>query len=290
MHDYDHQLPQDDTRDVAIDAAIDRLREFFDESPTRLFYSIQIEPTFEREFFHWITGKALLEPANVKRIRRVPTVVQDKTINFYAHPKHRYWKRELKEMDGLLERIFDADFTHAIDRHGELMFDAALGRHGFRVEARNSNTWNGVSWPGTNYNLDRIITRDGCAYGVEIKNTQNYISRMELLIKTLMCRHLNLTPLFIMRFAPKSYIHEVNKAGGLVLLFESQLYPMGHTRLVEEVRTKLGFKIHSPNDTMEGHMHQPPQLAEPSAGPIAHSYSGCTAERLCYHGLKSPPL
>ena len=256
MRDYDYQFPLDQTRDVAVNAAIDRLSEFFEESSSRLFYSTQIETTFEREYFHWITGKALLELANAKRIRRVPTVVQEKTINFYAHPKHRYWKRELKEMVGLLERIFDPDFTHAIGRHGELMFDAALGRYGFRVEARNANAWNSISWPGTNHNLDRIVTRDGYAYGVEIKNTQNYISRMELLIKTLMCRHLGVTPLFIMRFAPKSYIHQVNKAGGFVLLFENQMYPMGHTRLVEEVRTKLGLKIHSPNDVMEGHMQR----------------------------------
>src|SRR5262249_35171044 len=163
--------------------------------------------TLEREFFHWITGKALLELANAGRIRRVPAVVQEKTINFYANPRHRYWKREQKEMIGLLQRIFEPEFTHAIGRHGELMFDAALGRNGFRTEAKSTNTWNGVKWPGTNHNLDRIITRDGCAYGVEIKNTQNYISREELLIKTLMCRFLHLTPLFIMRFAPKSYIH-----------------------------------------------------------------------------------
>ena len=82
------------------------------------------------------------------------------------------------------------------------MFDAALGRNGFRAEAKNTNTWNTKTWIETNHNLDRIITRDDVAYGVEIKNTQNYISRHELLIKIRLCQYLNVKPLFIMRFAP----------------------------------------------------------------------------------------
>ena len=256
MHDYDYEEIEEQPRDDAVDDAIERLEAFFEESPQHLFYSTQIETRLEREFFHWITGKALLELANAGRIRRVPTIVQEKTINFYAHPRHRYWRREQREMVNLLERIFHPEFTHAIGRHGELMFDAALGRYGFRAEARDTNTWRGTTWTETNHNLDRIVTRDGLTYGVEIKNTQNYISRIELQTKVRLCRHLGLTPLFIMRFTPKSYIHEVNQSGGFVLLFEHQFYPMGHGALVTEVRERLGLKIHSPNEVMDGHMHR----------------------------------
>jgi hypothetical protein len=256
MHDYDYEGPDEPLRDAALDSAIERLHLFFQESPQRLFYSTQIETRLEREFFHWITGKALLELANAGRIQRVPTIVQEKTINFYAHAKHRYWRREQKEMVDLLLRIFHPDFTHAIGRHGELMFDAALGRSGFRAEARNTNTWREKAWAETNHNLDRIVTRDGLAYGVEIKNTQNYISRIELQTKIRLCQHLGLTPLFIMRFAPKSYIYEVNQAGGFVLLFENQMYPMGHNTLLAEVREKLGLKTHSPNEVMDGDMRR----------------------------------
>jgi hypothetical protein len=225
---------------------------FFDQSPQRVFYSTQIETTLEREFFHWITGKGLLELAEARRIQRISAVIQEKPVNFYAHVKHRYLRRELNRMVALLQRIFDSDFTHAVGRHGELMFDAALGRHGFRAEARNAKTWVGKTWETTNHNLDRIVTRDGRAYGVEIKNTQNYISHSELRIKVQICKHLQIAPLFIMRFAPKSYIHEVNQSGGFVLLFEDQLYPMGHSALLTEVRQTLGLKVHSPNDVKEG--------------------------------------
>lgn len=113
--------------------------------------------------------------AKARQIQRFPVRVQEKTVNFYAHRQHRYLQRELKLMVALLERIFDSDFAHAVGRHGELMFDAALGRNGFRAEARNTRTWQGTTWETTNHNLDRIVTRDGRAYGVEIKNTQNWV-------------------------------------------------------------------------------------------------------------------
>ena len=257
MVDYEHEEEfENRPRDPAIDAVIERLQEFFESSPRRLFYSTQIETTLEREFFHWITGKGLLELAERREIQRAPLVVQQKNINFYAHPQHRYWKREQREIASLLERIFDPDFTHALGRHGELMFDAAMGRYGFRAEARNANSWKGKTWQMTSHNLDRIVTRDGLAYGVEIKNTQNYISREELFTKIQMCQHLSLTPLFIMRFAPKSYNHLVNQNGGFVLLFEDQMYPWGHSALVAEVRERLGLKIHSPNEVQDGHMQR----------------------------------
>ncbi|MBI4204167.1 MAG: hypothetical protein HY527_04000 [Betaproteobacteria bacterium] len=256
MADYDefgdYREEEERPRDPAVDHAIERLRSFFKESPQRLFYSTQIETALEREFFHWITGKALLELGNAQQVRRISASLQGQTINFYAHHKHRYLRRELKTMLDLLSRIFDPEFTHAIGRHGELMFDAGLGRAGFRAEASNAVTWNGKTWQKTNHNLDRIVTRDGVAYDVEIKNTQNYIPREELRIKIQLCKHLDVTPLFIMRFAPKSYMFEIQQSGGFGLLFEEQLYPWGHSSLLAEVRARLGLKVQCPKDVKEG--------------------------------------
>jgi hypothetical protein len=238
-------------RDVAIDAAIARVRTFFAQSPHRLFYSTQIETSLEREFFHWITGKALLE-LSAGTIQRIPEMVQGNVLNFYAHPSHRYFRRELATMKEILTRIFDPEFARAVGLHGELMFDAALGRHGFRAEARSANSWQGKVWTKTGHNLDRIVTRDQRAYGVEVKNTQGYISRGELRTKLDLSHHLGLTPLFIMRFAPKSYIHEIVRRGGFALLFEQQMYPFGHAALLAEVQDTLGLKVLSPQDVKDG--------------------------------------
>jgi hypothetical protein len=185
-----------------------------------------------------------------------PLASFQKTINFYANRRYRYVQRELKSMLALLSRMFDPEFTQAIGRHGELMFDAALGRHGFRAEGLNTRQWQEKAWTESNHNLDRIVTRDGIAYGVEIKNTQNYIPRDELRTKLNLCKHLGVRPLFIMRFAPKSYMHEINKSGGFGLLFEEQMYPWGHASLLSEVRNRLGLKVHCPRDVKDGHMQR----------------------------------
>jgi hypothetical protein len=244
------------SRDAEIDNAIQRLYQFFEASPQRLFYSTQIETSLEREFFHWIVGRALLELGNAKEIVRISVPIVGQQVNFYAHRKHRYVRRQLKGMLRILQRIFDPEFAQAIGHHGELMFDAALGRCGFRADAKNATTWNNKVWTQTNHNLDRIITRDGVAYGVEIKNTQNYIPRDELRIKTGLCEHLGLKPLFIMRFAPKSYIYDVYKSGGFTLVFEEQLYPWGHKSLLLAVRNQLGLKVQCPKDVPDGHMRR----------------------------------
>lgn len=255
MDDYDDFAESEPPRDAVIDQALPQVRQVFEDAPSRVFYSTQIETTLEREFFHWITNKALLELGNAGRVQRMPVVIQNKTVNFYAHNKHRYWRREQQRLQELLERIFDPNFTQAVGRHAEMMFDSALSRNGFTLmPQRDVKSWNGKTWTETNHNLDRICVRDGIAYGVEIKNTQNYIQRDELKTKLRLCEHIGLTPLFIMRFAPKSYMHEIARKGGFGLLFEEQIYPFGHERLLTEVRDVLGLKVQSPRDIKEGDM------------------------------------
>lgn len=238
--------------DPAVEIAIGRLQAFFEASPKQLFHSIRIQTALEREFFHWITGKALLELASSRAIQRSTVTIAGNPVNFYAHLRHRYWLRERRTMVDILTRLYDPEFAHAVGRHGELMFDAALGRAGFRGETQNSNSWKGKTWDQTSHNFDRIFTRDGLAYAAEIKNTQNYISREELRIKLQMAHHLELIPLFIVRFAPKSYIHEIVQEGGFALLFEEQLYPLGQSTLLHQARDVLGLKVGSPKDIKDG--------------------------------------
>jgi len=252
----ENERAEERPRDPVLDQAIERLRAFFSASPERLFYSTQIETAVEGEFFHWIIGRGLLELGNSGELKRQAVPLQGQTINFYANPKHRYFQRELKSMLALLSRMYDPEFTHAIGRHGELMTDGGFRRNGCRSEVRNTKTWDGKTWEETNHNLDRIVTRDGIPYGVEIKNTQNYISREELRTKLQLCRHLGIKPLFIMRFAPKSYMYEIYQSGGFGLLFNEQMYPWGHNSLLMEVRERLGLRVSSPRDVKEGDMQR----------------------------------
>ena len=75
--DFDNYEEEEERpRDPAVDQAIERLRGFYEASPRRLFYSTQIETFLERAFFHWITGKALLELGNANEIKRILVPLQ----------------------------------------------------------------------------------------------------------------------------------------------------------------------------------------------------------------------
>ena len=240
-------------RDKKIDEAKEAIASVFAVEPSRVFYSVQIESRLERDYFHWITNKGLSELARERQLYCEPRLVSGtQRVHFYTHPSYRYPKREMKRLEDLLGEIYDPEFTHAVGRHCEMLLDSALARAGFIPVARDATAWQGREWTETNHNLDRIVVKDGVAYGVEIKNTQNYISRQELRIKLRLCTHLGLRPLFIMRFAPKSYIELVRRAGGFTLLFEDQIYPFGFARLMRKVREHLGLKVQCPRDFKDG--------------------------------------
>ena len=108
--------------------------------------------------------------------------------------------------------------------------------------------------PGTrtDHNLDRIYVRDGIAYGTEIKNTLPYIPADELATKILLCQFLDLKPLFIVRFAPKSYIEDTRREGGFTLVFKYQLYPFGYAELAKRVRSALNLPVDCPRMISDG--------------------------------------
>jgi hypothetical protein len=251
--DYRDDEEEEPSRDIKIDEAKIAITQIFNTEPSRVFYSVQIETRLERDFFHWITNKGLKELTDENNLTRIThDVPVNQRVNFYTHPRYRYPRRESANLVKTLTEIYDSEFTHAVGRHCEMLLDSAFARAGFILAASNANSWNGVQWTESNHNLDRIITKDSIAYGVEIKNTQNYISRKELRLKTRLCLQLGLRPLFVMRFAPKSYIEEVRKAGGFTLLFEDQIYPFGFNKLMIEVRTNLGLKVQCPRDFKDG--------------------------------------
>jgi hypothetical protein len=71
-----------------------------------------------------------------------------------------------------------------------------------------------------------------------------------------MCRFLGLRPLFIMRFAPKTYVNYLWRAGGFGLLFKDQLYPFGNETLADQVRAELRLPVHCPPSVPDGHVQR----------------------------------
>jgi hypothetical protein len=225
------------------------LQQLFREQPEEVFYLRQLTVRLEKRFFHWVTGRALkaLVAEGALRTEKVRVGTSGtEPLSVHFSPKNRYWKRKAKGLAALVARFSAPEFTRGLGDHGELMVDAALPRAGFLPMGSNVRVWMEREWTETGHDLDRVFVRDGVAYGTEIKNTLGYIPRDELEAKINMCAHLNLRPLFIMRSAPKTYIHLINEARGFALIMRYQFYPLAHASFADEISSRLGLPVSCP--------------------------------------------
>jgi len=273
--DYDDEpieYPQEEARprDAKTDEAKEVLLAYFHGNPLKVFYERQLVVMFEQArrerpymagqgFFHWITVRALhelideggirsvtlprAEPVTDAAIRGEQEIVAGPRIRFFWLRRARYVARQAEAIRRLVTQFSRTEFGRALGQQGEAMFDVALPTKGFMPKAWNTRAWEGREWMETDHNLDRVFVRDGIAYGTEIKNTLEYIGREELELKLRMCEHLRLTPLFIVRMAPKSYIQMVRQAGGYTLPFEWQQYPYGAGEFAVKVREELNLPV-----------------------------------------------
>lgn len=240
-------------RDAYVDIAKRDLLKFFKENSSSVFYQRQLLVIFEKEYFHWITGRALGELVEERVLAATECPLPETgSIMFYRSPNYRYWKRAANQIIKLVSQFSTSSFARALGAHGETMFDAALPRCGFMPTAQKVRRYGEVVWTETGHDLDRVFVRDGIAYGTEIKNTLSYIDKEELEVKVRMCKHLKLVPLFIVRMAPKSYVRLVEEDGGFTLIFKYQLYPFGQKAFADEVRAQLRLPTDSPTRIEDG--------------------------------------
>jgi len=250
---YEKEEAVERPRDGYVDSAKAELKTFFAENPESVFYQRQLQVLFEKDYFHWITVRALEELVQEGSIAAEEMPLPGTgTMIFYRLSSYRYWKRDADEIVKLVTQFSESSFTQALGAHGETMFDAALPTAGFMPTGRNVKRYGEREWTKTGHDLDRVFEKDGIAYGTEVKNTLSYIEKNELEIKISMCRHLGLVPLFIVRMAPKSYVKLVDEVGGFTLIFKYQLYPFGRKSFADEVKARLGLPTDSPTRIAEG--------------------------------------
>jgi hypothetical protein len=161
--------------------------------------------------------------------------------HFYWPLRHRYPRRQIRETLTLIKEFSDPKFTRALGSQAELLLDGGLARIGFRVITSNVRRVGDALWTHTDHDLDRLIARDGVAYGVEVKNQLAYIDQTEFQIKLDMCTHFGVRPLFVARMMPRNYIQTVAERGGFSLIFKNQHYPLLADDLAKRVRDSLGF-------------------------------------------------
>jgi hypothetical protein len=215
--------PRDSKVDDAKAVLVER---FFPEGSKEVFYGRQLEVKLEREFFHWITKKALNELVQEGSVAFCKESAGYLKAHFYWSRRHRYPRRQIRKTLALIAEFSDPNFTRALGHHAELLVDAGFARIGFRIRQSKVRAIESLVWTETDHDLDRLIERDGIGYGVEIKNQLGYIDQTEFETKLAMCKYFGVRPMFIARMMPKSYINRVWKAGRFTLIMENQHYPL----------------------------------------------------------------
>jgi hypothetical protein len=248
-------------RDEAIDAAKDTLLKFFQNPQERktVFYVMQLQVMFERKHYHWITYKAIDELVDEGRLADdiKPLIEEDEPrpgspkVRFIFHPSCRSTIRQIDRKLTLIRSFSAEDVSRGAGRIAEILFSRGLMMNGFRYVGENLREYRDRKWEISNSDLDYIFERNDRAYGCEIKNRFGYMKREDITEKIRICRHLGVTPLFIVRMAPKSYIDWVRTTDppGFTLIFETHIYSEGHRPLVEKIQRELkGLPVDCPRD------------------------------------------
>ena len=251
---YADSLPVPDEAQLE---ARDHLRRFLNGNRDSVFFSRQLEVQNEDQYFHWITNRALhdLEAEGLiqSEWRKLSTGT---AIRLVWHKKYRFYKRSASQLVSLVEEYSDPNIGGHLGLHGEAMVLEGFARIQFLMMGRNVNEYLNTRWEDTKHNLDFIFTRDGQAYGVEVKNTLGYMNREEFLIKIRLCKRLGLRPVFVCRMLPRSWIFELRQLGGFALILKYQLYPWTHQELAKRVKQRLNLPVDAPRFLYEGTMNR----------------------------------
>lgn len=146
----------------------------------------------------------------------------------------------------LVEMYSASDFARLLGYQGEMLLIEAFARAHFKLIARNANEYLGKKWTASSHDVDFVYEKDGFAYGVEVKNSLAYMREEELNLKMQLCEVVGVTPMFVVRYMPKTWFHRVQQAGGYVLMLKYQMYPLSHVELARAVREELGLPIQAP--------------------------------------------
>ena len=209
--------------------ALEELTDFFELNRQHVYFSRQLEVQFERQYFHWITNRALRDlesRGNILSERR--RLASGGTVKLVWHKGYRYYKREAARVVELVNEYSDPNIGAALGLQGEAMVLEGFARIEFVMKGRNTNSYQGRNWVETGHDLDFIFERDGRGYGVEVKNTLGYMDRIEFETKIRLCRSLGVRPVFAVRMLPKSWMNDLIISGGFGLILKYQLYPWAH--------------------------------------------------------------
>ena len=120
-------------RDRQIDEAKKVIMDRYLGSGTNVYYARQIEIWLEKVFF------PLDHQAGFERAGRVQAggftieQLEHHKAHFYYPPRHRYPRRQIREIIGLIAAFSNPSFTRAVGHYGEMLVESGFARTGFRI-------------------------------------------------------------------------------------------------------------------------------------------------------------
>jgi hypothetical protein len=126
-------------KDTEEDKARARLLAHFEDNPDSVFYSRQLEVLFEREYFHWVTNRAVRRLVEEGRIytetRQLSTGAE---IKLLWHRNYRFYKRSAGEIFIMVDEYTTSATDGALGMQGEHLVLAAFARQRFLLIAEES--------------------------------------------------------------------------------------------------------------------------------------------------------
>jgi hypothetical protein len=201
-----------------------------------VFYKKQIQVIFEDLYPHDIVGKAVNELIEDKFLKTEHSAFGKNMHAIFVYRYNvRYTARAIKTKTRILERFSDDEVNDGVGRYAEILFSHMFKRNQFEIVGRNTNKFGKKAWKESKKDLDFIIQKDTLNYGVEIKNTFDYMPQEEFEEKLEMCEFLGLLPLFPLRCPSDLQYSEMEEQGGLALKFKTRIFPPGFQGLVTDI-------------------------------------------------------
>ena len=200
------------------------------------FYKKQVQVIFEEKYPHDITGKAVNELIEDKFLKAEPRTFRKNMHAIFVYRRNvRYTVMAIKMKAKILERFSDDEVNDGVGKYGEILFGHLFKKNQFKIIGRDTNEFRDRIWKRSDKNLDFIIERDGINYGVEIKNTFDYMPQDEFQEKLEVCEFLGLLPLFPLRCPSELQYTQMKDCGGLALKFKTRIFQPGFQGLVTDI-------------------------------------------------------
>ena len=209
-------------------------------SPNSVFHVSQLQVLFEPKYFHDVTHRAVSElRRGFLRSQRIYT----ESISPVLVWRPRYAARKIQAHLDLLLEYSHPTIHAATGAYAETLVDLVLSKLGLERVARDTKSYQGRTWTETNHDLDFIFEGNCEAFGVEVKNTFDYMPDDELDIKLNMCAYLGIRPLFFVRNRKYSQWKRANDYNGLIFMFQSKVFPPGQDQIVKSIWEEMRLPV-----------------------------------------------